>query len=236
MRKASDDRDRVFALLGLVNLQGRLVPDYRQSPAKVFMSVCWASIQETGTLDALCGGLGHKNRGDLPSWTPDWSAITHESQEWWLKLLVNYKACSDHKAVLGPKSWNDQVWPYQLHPDPFTLQDRPNLPPWARVLVDVLDAWRLHTTPSLRINHENLWDEKYLPRFSYLDNLTGQNINIEYDHPKGGRLCGLGTLVGIVECVREEPVYESTDLRAIVRAVEHILYAQYGLRGRDFGR
>ena len=105
-RKASGDRDRVFALLGLLDLGSILVPDYQMSPAEVFMSVCWANIQETRTLDVLCGDLGRKNRSDLPSWTMDWSATVSESDEARLNLLAKYKSCGDHQAnaILGPEA------------------------------------------------------------------------------------------------------------------------------------
>ncbi|KAK8007764.1 hypothetical protein PG989_001754 [Apiospora arundinis] len=98
-RKASDDRDRVFALLGLLDLKEHLlVPDYQKTTAEVFMSVCWANIKETRTLDVLCGDLGRKNRSDLPSWTADWSAIVSDSDEARLKLLEKYNACGPAKA------------------------------------------------------------------------------------------------------------------------------------------
>ncbi|KAK8061081.1 hypothetical protein PG997_015302 [Apiospora hydei] len=128
MRKASDDRDRVFALLGLVDLGTRLVPDYQQSKARVFMSVSWASISETGTLDVLCGDLGRKNRGEsgLPSWTADWSAMFHNNDEARIKLLDKYKACGSQKAkaIQHESSFDSDL----LHPSLFG-EETNELPP-----------------------------------------------------------------------------------------------------------
>jgi hypothetical protein len=73
-RKASDDRDKVYALLGLVRNQTSIVPDYSLSVSAVFQATVLNIIKTTKSLAALAGDLGRKDRQDLPSWVPDWSA------------------------------------------------------------------------------------------------------------------------------------------------------------------
>lgn len=79
-RKASDERDRVYALLGLLPVNLGISPNYRVATPWVYTEVIRNIIATTRSLDVLCGDLGRKNRGDLPSWVPDWSAISHNEE------------------------------------------------------------------------------------------------------------------------------------------------------------
>ncbi|KUJ14857.1 uncharacterized protein LY89DRAFT_783924 [Mollisia scopiformis] len=73
-RKASDDRDKVFALLGLARGQTSIVPNYSLNVPEVFKETVLDLIRTTRSLDVLAGDLGRKDRQDLSSWVPDWSA------------------------------------------------------------------------------------------------------------------------------------------------------------------
>jgi hypothetical protein len=73
-RKASDGRDKVYALLSLARSQTSIVPNYSHNVPRVFQSTVLDIIQTMGSLDVLAGDLGRKDRQDLPSWVPDWSA------------------------------------------------------------------------------------------------------------------------------------------------------------------
>lgn len=75
-RDATDPRDKVFALYGLVNdnLRGTLPPvDYAKSTRQVYTEVAANIIQQEQSLDILLAASGPARRGDgLPSWAPDW--------------------------------------------------------------------------------------------------------------------------------------------------------------------
>jgi hypothetical protein len=76
-RRASDPRDKVYALLGLPRSptsKPPLIPDYSLSEAEVFRQATLQCIYETGSLSVFSSDLGRKFRNDLPSWVPDWSA------------------------------------------------------------------------------------------------------------------------------------------------------------------
>jgi hypothetical protein len=76
-RKASDPRDKVYALLSIVQTpSGRspLIPDYSQSETEVFLQAALESIYTTKSLSMFSTELGRKFRTDLPSWVPDWGA------------------------------------------------------------------------------------------------------------------------------------------------------------------
>ncbi|KAL7957632.1 hypothetical protein V8C34DRAFT_285327, partial [Trichoderma compactum] len=79
-RKASDDRDRVYALLGLCNQATAIRPDYRLDVMEVYMAPIIETIRNTKSLSVLYGDHSRKTRRDIPSWVPDWSTELDESQ------------------------------------------------------------------------------------------------------------------------------------------------------------
>jgi hypothetical protein len=76
-RKASDPRDKVYALLSMTwtpPSRTPIVPDYSLSETKVFCTAALESIYTTQSLAMFSTELGRKFRSDLPSWVPDWGA------------------------------------------------------------------------------------------------------------------------------------------------------------------
>ncbi|RDW57329.1 hypothetical protein BP5796_12779 [Coleophoma crateriformis] len=73
-RKATDDRDKVYALLNLASDGLSFIPDYTQDVSAVFQTTVLEIIRQSTKLNVLSGDLGRKDRQDLPSWVPDWSA------------------------------------------------------------------------------------------------------------------------------------------------------------------
>lgn len=70
-RQASDDRDKVYGLLGLAKAQHSIWPNYKLNTAQVYTNVA-LSLLET-SLACWYGDQGRKAHRDLPSWVPDWS-------------------------------------------------------------------------------------------------------------------------------------------------------------------
>lgn len=72
---ATDPRDRIFALHGLLSprLQPSFLPDYSLETAKAFTSFTRYMIREHG-LSFLCYDKP-RTRQDLPSWVPDYSSV-----------------------------------------------------------------------------------------------------------------------------------------------------------------
>jgi hypothetical protein len=80
-RKATDARDKVFALLGLVQYWGqqadRILPNYDTPVDWIFWKTAVTLIKNTNSLDVLLGTLGPRTMTRMgpirPSWVTDWS-------------------------------------------------------------------------------------------------------------------------------------------------------------------
>ncbi|KAL9616319.1 MAG: hypothetical protein Q9160_008798 [Pyrenula sp. 1 TL-2023] len=73
-RSATDPRDNVFALLGLVSDAGGAFPvDYNMSTSEVYQKAMIMVFQTNGHLELLLYAFNIKNQKDLPSWCVDFS-------------------------------------------------------------------------------------------------------------------------------------------------------------------
>ncbi|KAI4255204.1 MAG: hypothetical protein L6R42_006839 [Xanthoria sp. 1 TBL-2021] len=82
--QCSDQRDRIYAVLNLVQEKERLgiQPDYTKTTGKVFRDMMVTSIFEYGDLTLLTCCELQDERGDVPSWVPDWS-VPRKCKEIW---------------------------------------------------------------------------------------------------------------------------------------------------------
>lgn len=74
-RKCTDEKDFVYALLGLVpsKFAARIVPDYRLSCGEIYKGVFLEHLKYTSRLELLAFG-GRGAELGAPSWTPNWLA------------------------------------------------------------------------------------------------------------------------------------------------------------------
>jgi hypothetical protein len=74
-RKASDPRDLVYGILGLVESEEKIEPDYNLSISQVFANCAIHIICEQRNLSFLAfNDLGRNKELGLPSWVPDWTS------------------------------------------------------------------------------------------------------------------------------------------------------------------
>ncbi|KAL9036475.1 MAG: hypothetical protein Q9180_004280, partial [Flavoplaca navasiana] len=73
--KCSDQRDRIYGVLNLIEESDRLgiKPDYTKTTVQVFQDVTLRSILRTGNLDLLASCELQSERDEIPSWVPNWS-------------------------------------------------------------------------------------------------------------------------------------------------------------------
>jgi hypothetical protein len=76
-RKATDPRDKVYALLSLAKRPhhtATIHPDYSLGVSEVLRQATIEALVTSSDLSVLNVDPGRKFRGDLPSWVPDWDA------------------------------------------------------------------------------------------------------------------------------------------------------------------
>ncbi|KAK3941792.1 heterokaryon incompatibility protein 6, OR allele [Diplogelasinospora grovesii] len=78
-RNATDPRDKIFAVLGLVSGSPQNIgikPDYRSSVGEVYCEATRRLIASSGNIDVLgvCFPFKAQKISDLPSWVADWSS------------------------------------------------------------------------------------------------------------------------------------------------------------------
>lgn len=71
--EASDDRDKVYGLLGLAKKGHNIRPDYRLDVLETYKNSALSIIHANASSACWAGDQQRKNRLGLPSWIPDWS-------------------------------------------------------------------------------------------------------------------------------------------------------------------
>ncbi|KAK1761227.1 heterokaryon incompatibility protein-domain-containing protein, partial [Echria macrotheca] len=79
--QASDPRDKVFALLGVISgaAADGLIADYSLSMEHVYTGFASFALQKLGAISLLKYAGGYEKSPGLPSWVPDWRQL---SQDW----------------------------------------------------------------------------------------------------------------------------------------------------------
>ncbi|KAK6863649.1 hypothetical protein PG995_000177 [Apiospora arundinis] len=96
-RKASDPKDKVFALLGLVQFWNGIQPlqaDYNHSIESTFLGTMMMLISNMKSLSVLAGSTGRAclRKSKAPSWVIDWSFPAEANEYTRLKSIVLYNA------------------------------------------------------------------------------------------------------------------------------------------------
>ncbi|KAL7946380.1 HET domain-containing protein [Trichoderma barbatum] len=100
-RKATDARDKVYALLSLIKLgkeHSIIYPDYDVKLEDVYITTAKRLIQESDSLDLL-SVAGRLRGGSFPSWVPDWSVSSE-----FVVDATHVNSLSMYDATFGTKA------------------------------------------------------------------------------------------------------------------------------------
>lgn len=89
--QCSDQRDRIYGVLNLVQEQERLgiQPDYGKSLVEVYRGLMVTSIFEHGDMSLLACCELQDERGAMPSWVPNWSVPRRCKEIWGARACWN---------------------------------------------------------------------------------------------------------------------------------------------------
>ncbi|KAK6450642.1 hypothetical protein FP744_10006892 [Trichoderma asperellum] len=214
-RKASDNRDRVYALLGLCNNKTSIRPNYRLNEAEVYIAPVLENIKMTKSLSILCGDQSRKGSQALPSWVPDWSSVQDENDRQRATLYNLYNACGE----ITPMLLNYQVQMQELleffysfknadDKDHFLLQESINLhpSPQIREICSVLSKRKILNDHHHVFLFSQSNNNEYLPTHSFI-NYHGNTLVVS--------AMKIGTVASITE-----PLYTHTDMNTVAKVIK----------------
>ncbi|KAH8763202.1 heterokaryon incompatibility protein-domain-containing protein, partial [Diaporthe sp. PMI_573] len=92
-RQATDDRDKVYGLLGLAKQdQHDIEAAYGLDVSETYRVTALTLIGNRGSLACWCGDQKRKFHRGLPSWVPDWSTAAAVADKRRLELFHHYRA------------------------------------------------------------------------------------------------------------------------------------------------
>lgn len=224
-RRASDDRDKIYALLGLCTEPTTIVPDYSLDVKSAYIWATVYAIHTTGRLSVLNGDLGRKNRQDLPSWVPDWSATFDEHDRRRADLFGGeYTACNSVLATIDSSMLGGQAasWHncdlHNMRRLVKSLQDgigaKQRLPQFYR---GILQSYGRQFPGPIHQVCDELAELCHLEGERYAD---ADRCTIREDI---GCLHLWGNKIGMA-VTASEPLFSSTDIRAAVSAWIQVLH------------
>jgi hypothetical protein len=106
--KATDPRDKIYALLGLIPSAQALRPDYRRSTSATLINHVQNWVEREGTLDVIFSNRLDPCTSGLPGWTPEIRA-EHQAYSEWERMGVDTR----FRAGYGKGADVEIFQPYQ---------------------------------------------------------------------------------------------------------------------------
>lgn len=191
----------MYALLGLLPAKLGISPDYYMKTSDVYIHVARSIIKATGSLDLLIRDLGRKNRSDLPTWVPDWSAITDGEEIRRSRNLTQlYNACKGFRNNCWISFWESVCTDILLWDPPGRRQ---------------ISARRLEKSlKSLHGAHQIPLANNFAPQGAGEEETSG--FHLQATDPVLRQLYVPAIYIGTIRRASSEPFRDSTDLETLV--------------------
>ncbi|KAL9636710.1 MAG: hypothetical protein Q9164_002649 [Protoblastenia rupestris] len=109
--EASDARDMVFALVGMVDDRNDpvLVPDYRLQVEEVFLSVTFLMLKRYGLDIPYDAGRVQRSYPSMPSWVVDWTIRPRTTSFYAPPMPCHYHAAGEMSPVLRSPEYSNPL-------------------------------------------------------------------------------------------------------------------------------
>lgn len=204
-RKASDNRDRVYALLGLCNESVSIRPNYRLDETEVYTAAVLAIIKNTRSLSIMYGDHSRKASQDLPSWVPDWGTILDENDRQRAKIFNLYDACQGVIPIIDSPEFRTFLRHFKDADDPKQYLRK-------EAALELEKAYKMSfREPEIQgicaslVKYCNGHRRGNLPRYSLIRN-SGRSLI--------AKCIKIGTVIGITE-----PLYTCSDMKSAAKVI-----------------
>lgn len=213
-RKASDNRDRVYALLGLCNDSVGIQPDYWLDETEVYTAAVLAIIKNTRSLSIMFGDHSRKSSQHLPSWVPDWGTITDESDRQRAKIFNLYDASGGIIPIMDSPKFSKFLRYFKDKDDPKHYRLKEDALFLRGAFKMSFGEPEIQSICASLVKYCNGQSREDLPRYSLIRN-SGRSLI--------AKCIKIGTVTGVAE-----PLYTCSDMKSAAKVIHGWSQAQKG--------
>lgn len=204
-RKATDNRDRVYALLGLCNESVAIGPNYRLNDTEVYTASVLAIIKNTRSLSVMYGDHSRKASQDLPSWVPDWGTILDENDRQRVKIFDLYDACGGVTPIIDSSEFSKFLRIFKDTDDPKHYLRKEAALELQKAFKMSFAEREIRSICASLVKYRYGQNRESLPKYSLIQNPSRSLV---------AKCMKIGTVTGITE-----PLYTCSDMNTAAKVI-----------------